>query len=218
MVKENITHMESYSGRRQVYSRIQKMIEEARSVLRIMTTENGIVRMYKVREQTYREAIQRGVMLKIALPITKNNLWFVERFVQMGAEIRHLPDAARNRLVNVDGCEVMAHLTSKDDRELEAEDDYGVWIDMREVVELTAKFFDDLWEKLSTYRERRSLLKFKVWVRLLLVILYFGFVACSVRLILVVEISERAAALLCGIAATIIYVLGEKAVRSLYKP
>lgn len=94
--------VESYEGRKDVYERVQKMIETACSSIKIMTTENGIVRMYKIREKIYREAIStRKIKVKIALPITRSNLWFVEQFVQMGAEVRHLPEAARNRFVNV---------------------------------------------------------------------------------------------------------------------
>lgn len=217
MVEGHNNHIESYSGRKQVYERVQKAIEEAGSTLRIMTTENGIVRMHKVRERTYREAIERGVSLRIALPITRENLYFVREFIKMGAEVRHLPDAARNRFVNADGAQVMCHLTSQDDRETEAEDDYGVWTDMREIVELTAKFFDNLWNKLATYQERRMALWFGAWGRLLAIFLYVGFIFGCLQWMLAANMSKEVVAILCGIASTLFWVLGYRVLKFVFR-
>lgn len=185
---EERPNFESYKGREDVYKRVQKMIEQAGSHIRIMTTENGIVRMYKVREKTYEETInERDVSVSIALPITKDNLWFVERFIKMGAEIKHLPESARNRFVNIDRKEVIAHFTSQDNREIKAENDYGVWTNAPEFVELTQKFFDTLWRRLETYQERRRDLKFGVWkrpaalLRFLIFIFYYNLINFPLR-------------------------------------
>lgn len=217
MAEGNNNHIENYEGRKKVYERVQRMIEGARSTLSIMTTENGIVRMHKIRERTYREAIERGVNLRIALPINRENLYFVQEFVNMGAKIRHLPDAARNRFVNVDGRQVIAHLTSQDDRELEAENDYGMWTDIPEFVELTTKFFDNLWEKLTTYRERRIHLKFGIGGSILLVILYVVFIFAFVQWMLSKNMSEHLVAILCGIVSSGFWVLGHKLLKMFYR-
>jgi translation initiation factor IF-1 len=119
-------HFKSFSGRTEVYDCVQELLDNAKSEVRIMTTENGIVRMYKVREKTYKDLIGRGVDLQIALPITKDNLLFVSHFIEMGAVIKHLPEVARNRFIITDKHQVLAHLTETDDRELQAEQDYGV--------------------------------------------------------------------------------------------
>lgn len=215
MSKTRNDHIRSYAGRKSVYGRVQKMIDQAGGELRIMTTENGIVRMYKIRERTYRQAIERGVILRIALPISKANLYYVDEFVRMGAQIRHLPESARNRFVHVDGGQIMAHLTSQDDTELQADDDYGVWTDMPEFVELTGKFFDNLWEKLSTHHERRLQIKFGLRLRLLVVALYFVIIAGVIRLMLAMSMSDYLTAVLCGLAAIVLYALGANGLRFL---
>lgn len=74
----------------------------------------------------------------------------------------------------------MAHFTSQDDRELEAPEDYGVWTNIREIVELTTRFFDSLWEKLEISQQRRNELKFGMWLRFVRLVVFLIFVFVTI--------------------------------------
>ena len=155
----------AFEGREAIYKHIQKMIECADygSKIRIITTEKGIVRMYKFRGKTYRKVIEENrVDLRIALPITKDNINCVQYFVEIGAQLRHLPEAAMYRFVNINATELISHFTSQDDTELDVKDDYGTWTINTESAKMAAIFFDSLWDKIETFYVRKRDLEFNI--------------------------------------------------------
>lgn len=196
------------NGRNSVYSQVQEMVERADNEIRIMTTEKGIIRMCRKRFETYKDAIKnREIKVRILLPITRKNIYFVKIFMSIGAELRHI-QSTPVRFVNIDKKETITHATGEDNTKIEGTSDHGIWTTADEVSCLVCTLFDKLWPHSTTFSTQKRVIN-KLWVLQMfiefIVIVVAVFICSSI--ILSMNISEKMFAIVSGLFSGIVLLL-----------
>jgi sugar-specific transcriptional regulator TrmB len=144
------------SGRRNVYSKILQMIEEAEEEILVVTTRLGMIRADQA------GLVEAGVMRamekseakgRILTYISKENLAITKRTIleastkHVNIECRHVDLAAESclRLVVKDGEEAILLVTPQEDLSIVSREDTGLWINNRAVAKAFKTFFERLW-------------------------------------------------------------------------
>ncbi len=111
-------------GRNNVYNHLDLLIKEAKNSINIMTTEKGFARKAEALLPSFEKAAKRGVKIKIAAPISKENKKFVDALKGI-AEVKH-NTKVDSRFVTVDGKDTVV-MTLNDDA-VHPSYDLGIWM------------------------------------------------------------------------------------------
>lgn len=114
----------SLKGRQNIYNHVDMMLKNAKKQVVIVTTAEGLNRKFESLMPTLEKAKKRGVVLKIAAPITLENVK-VARELSRIADVRHM-DKPHGRFTIVDGEQMMFLLL--DDKIVHPNYDVGVWL------------------------------------------------------------------------------------------
>jgi sugar-specific transcriptional regulator TrmB len=129
-------------GRENLYHHIASMLKHAEKSITILTTEHGFTRKAEHLRSLLDKARSRGVSVRIAAPVTKQNA-AAAKALASSASIRHIADAPA-RFVVVDGKQVA--LMPLDDKELHPSTDFGVWLSVEPFAKSFDKLFSSLWD------------------------------------------------------------------------
>ncbi|MFH1506600.1 MAG: helix-turn-helix domain-containing protein, partial [archaeon] len=94
----------SLKGRHNLYNHLELTIKNAEKTVTIMTTAQGLMRKIEGLKPVFEEVKKRGVKIRIAAPITKENEKAVKDLKGL-AEVRHT--TSKGRFVIVDGKELV---------------------------------------------------------------------------------------------------------------
>ncbi len=113
----------SLRGRHNLYNHLELTIRNAEESVIIMTTAQGLVRKIEGLKQTLEKIKKRGVKIRIAAPLTKENIGSVKDLGDV-ADIRHTDALARFCIV--DNKEIIFMVL--DDQDVHPTYDIGIWI------------------------------------------------------------------------------------------
>lgn len=137
----------SLKGRQNLYNHLDMMIRGAEKSVTLVTTEDGLNRKMEALMPAFEKAKKRGVSIRVAAPITKNNIK-VAKDLSKVAEVRHLPKG-HGRFAVVDSNQLLFMLL--DDKSVHPNYDVGVWLStdlfaqsLEQMFELSWKNFDPL--------------------------------------------------------------------------
>jgi HTH-type transcriptional regulator, sugar sensing transcriptional regulator len=114
----------SIKGRQNVYNHMDMMLKNAKKNAVIVTSAEGLSRKFEALMPTLEKAKKRGVSVRIAAPITPDNVK-VARDLSKVADVRAL-DKPHGRFALVDGEQMMFLLL--DDKTVHPNYDVGVWL------------------------------------------------------------------------------------------
>lgn len=129
-------------GRQNLYNHLDMLIREAEKSIVLVTTADGLNRKFEVLLPSLEKAKKRGVDVRVAAPITKENLKVAKDFGKV-AEVRNLEDM-KARFVLVDGNQLMFMLLN--DEEVHPTYDVGVWINTEFFASALEQLFDIAWK------------------------------------------------------------------------
>ncbi len=135
----------SIKGRQNLYNHMDMMVRDAERTITIITTEEGLNRKMEVLMPSLEKCKKRGVKVRIAAPITKNNLKVAKEFKKV-AEVRDL-DKLKARLVIVDSNQIMFMLL--DDEKFHPNYDVGVWINTEFFAQALEALFELAWKDMK---------------------------------------------------------------------
>ena len=135
----------SIKGRQNLYNHLDMMVREAKKTITIATTEEGLNRKIEALMPSFEKCKKRGVKIRIAAPITKNNIK-VAKEIRKFAEVRNL-EKFKARITIVDGNQMMFMLL--DDEKFHPNYDVGVWINTEFFAQAVEQFFDLAWEDMK---------------------------------------------------------------------
>ncbi|MEK6840842.1 MAG: helix-turn-helix domain-containing protein [Nanoarchaeota archaeon] len=135
----------SIKGRQNIYNHLDMMIREAQKSVTIATTEEGLNRKFEALMPSFEKCKKRGVKVRIAAPITKNNAKVVKE-IRKFAEVRNL-DKFKARMTIVDGTQMMFMLL--DDEKFHPNYDVGVWINTEFFAQALEQLFNHSWDSLK---------------------------------------------------------------------
>ncbi len=111
-------------GRNNLYNHLDLIIKDAKKSVNIMTSEKGFIRKAEGLRVSLEKAKKKGVKIRIACPVTKDNKHMVESLKGL-AEVKH-NDKVNSRFVTVDG-QHMVFMTLND-KDVHPSYDLGVWV------------------------------------------------------------------------------------------
>jgi HTH-type transcriptional regulator, sugar sensing transcriptional regulator len=114
----------SIKGRQNVYNHLDMMLKNAKKDVVVVTTAEGLNRKIEALKSTIEKARKRGVIVKVAAPITADN-YKVAKELSKVADVRAL-SKEQGRFAIVDGEQMMFMLL--DDKTVHPNYDVGVWL------------------------------------------------------------------------------------------
>jgi len=134
----------SLKGRNNLYNQLEAMIKKAKESVVIMTTEQGLIRKTENLKGALEKAKKRGVLIKIAAPLSKQTNSVVKELSKI-AEVKNTNEKAR--FCVVDGKEVIFMLV--DDDKIHPTYDSGIWVNTQLFALTLEKFFNSAWTKMK---------------------------------------------------------------------
>ena len=135
----------SIKGRQNIYNHLDMMVRNAEKTVTIATTEEGLNRKMEALMPSFEKAKKKGVKIRIAAPITKNNMK-VAKDLKRVAEVKDLSDF-KARMTIVDGNQLMFMLL--DDEKFHPNYDTGVWINTEFFSQTLEQLFDNAWKDMK---------------------------------------------------------------------
>ena len=135
----------SLRGRQNLYNQLDMMVREAEKTITIVTTEEGLNRKLEALMPSFEQCKKRGVKIRIAAPIDKNNQK-VAKDLKKVAEVRSL-DNIRARFVVIDSKQLMFMLL--DDQKFHPNYDIGVWINTEFFAQALEQMFELAWKDMK---------------------------------------------------------------------
>lgn len=134
----------SLRGRHNLYNHIELTIRNAEETVTIMTTSQGLMRKVEGLKPTLEKIKKRGVKIRIAAPLTKENAAAAKDISEV-AEIRNCNSKAR--FVIVDGKEIIFMVL--DDVEVHPTYDVGIWVNTPFFASALEELFELAWNDMK---------------------------------------------------------------------
>ena len=134
----------SLRGRHNLYNHMETMIKNAEKTVTIMTTSDGLIRKVEGLKPVLEKIKKRGVKIRIAAPITKENMKAVKDIAGI-AEVRSAKTKAR--FIVIDGKEMMFMVM--DDKEVHPTYDIGIWVNTPFFASALEELFELAWKDMK---------------------------------------------------------------------
>jgi len=135
-------------GRQNVYTHLDMMVREAEKTITIITTAEGLNRKFEALLPSLEKCKKRGVKIRIAAPIDKNNLKIAKEFKKVG-EVKKL-EGMKARFVIIDGNQLMFMLL--DDEKFHPNYDIGIWINTEFFAQALEQLFNLAWKEMKAVK------------------------------------------------------------------
>jgi len=135
----------SLKGRQNLYNHLDMMVRDAEKTITIVTTAEGINRKLEALMPSLEKVKKRGVKVRIAAPIDKNNMK-VAKDLSKVAEIRNMQDI-KARFTIIDSNQLMFMLL--DDEKFHPNYDVGVWINTEFFASALEQMFELAWKNMK---------------------------------------------------------------------
>ncbi len=130
-------------GRNNLYNHLDLLIKDAKKSVNLVTTEKGFMRKAEGLKSSLEKAKKRGVLIRIAAPITKDNKKHAEALRGI-ADVRH-NEKINSRFITVDGKDTV--FMTLDDKDVHPSYDLGVWVKTPYFTNAMDNMFDNLWNQ-----------------------------------------------------------------------
>jgi HTH-type transcriptional regulator, sugar sensing transcriptional regulator len=135
----------SVKGRDNIYNHLELMINSACESVIMVTTEQGFLRKAHELKKVLSKAKERGVIIRIAVPITNKTKDVVNELKDI-AEIRNMEEV-KARFVVIDEKELIFMLL--DDEKVHPTYDVGIWVNTEFFTNALVGLFDLSWKNMK---------------------------------------------------------------------
>ena len=135
----------SLKGRQNLYNHLDMMIRDAEKTITIVTTAEGLNRKFEALMPSLEKCKKRGVKIRIAAPINKNNIK-IAKDLKSVCEIRDLENI-KARFTIIDSTQIMFMLL--DDEKFHPNYDIGVWINTEFFSQALEQMFELAWKSMK---------------------------------------------------------------------
>jgi len=129
-------------GRNNLYNHLDMMIRRAEKNITIMTTAEGLNRKLESLLPSLEKAKKRGVKIRVAAPITKENLQIAKDFAKV-AEVRSVSNL-KARFCLVDSSQLLFMVL--DDDKVHPSYDVGIWVNTDFFTSALEQLFNQTWQ------------------------------------------------------------------------
>lgn len=138
----------SLKGRQNLYNHLDMMIRDAEKTITMVTTSEGLNRKLEALMPSFEKVKKRGVKIRIAAPVDKNNL-AVAKELKKVAEVKKLENF-KARFTIIDSNQLMFMLL--DDEKFHPNYDVGVWINTEFFASALEQMFELAWKEMKPVR------------------------------------------------------------------
>ena len=138
----------SMRGRQNIYNHMDMIIRDAEKTITIVTTVEGLSRKFEALMPSLEKCKKRGVKIRIAAPVDKNNLKVARDFKNV-AEVRNLENI-KARFLIIDSNQLMFMLL--DDEKFHPNYDIGVWINTEFFAQALEQMFELAWKDMKVVK------------------------------------------------------------------
>jgi HTH-type transcriptional regulator, sugar sensing transcriptional regulator len=135
----------SLKGRQNLYNHLDMLVRNAEKTITIVTTSEGLNRKMEALMPSFEKCKKRGVKIRIAAPINKNNEKFAKELKKV-AEVKNL-DKIKARFTVIDSNQLMFMLL--DDEKFHQNYDIGVWINTEFFASALEQMFELAWKDMK---------------------------------------------------------------------
>ncbi|MFH1592458.1 MAG: helix-turn-helix domain-containing protein [Candidatus Woesearchaeota archaeon] len=136
-------------GRHNLYTHLELMVRNAKKSVTFMTTSKGMIRKVDALKPELEKLSKKGVKIRIAAPITKDNERAV-RDVMKFAEVRNNKNV-NARFCIIDNKELLFMVL--DDEDVHPTYDVGVWVNTPFFASALDNMFDACWKTLGSVEQ-----------------------------------------------------------------
>lgn len=129
-------------SRQNIYNHLDMLVREATDTITLVTTHDGLSRKLEILMPSLEKAKKRGVTIRIAAPITKENIKVAKDFSKVG-EVRNV-EGLNARFMLVDSEQLMFMLLN--DNEVHPSYDVGVWLNTEFFAQALESLFEIAWK------------------------------------------------------------------------
>ena len=138
----------SLRGRQNIYNHLDMIIRDAEKTITIVTTAEGLNRKFEALMPSLEKCKKRGVKIRIASSIDKNNLKIARDFKRI-AEVRDMQNI-KARFIIIDSNQLMFMLL--DDEKFHPNYDIGVWINTEFFAQALEQMFELAWKEMKSIK------------------------------------------------------------------
>ncbi len=138
----------SMRGRQNLYNHLDMIVRDAEKTITIVTTHEGLNRKLEALIISLEKAKKRGVKIRIAAPIDKNNIKVAKELARV-ADVRNI-EGMNARFVIIDSNQVMFMLL--DDEKFHPNYDIGVWVNTEFFAKALEQLFELAWKDMKSVR------------------------------------------------------------------
>jgi len=135
----------SLKGRQNLYNHLDMMVRDAEKTITIVTTAEGLNRKLEALMPSFEKVKKRGVKIRIAAPIDKNNIQMARELKKV-AEVKNLENI-KARFTIIDSNQLMFMLL--DDEKFHPNYDVGVWINTEFFSQALEQMFELAWKEMK---------------------------------------------------------------------
>ena len=135
----------SLKGRQNLYNHLDMMVRDAEKTITMVTTAEGLNRKLEALMPSLEKAKKRGITIRIAGPVDKNNLEVAKELSKV-AEVRNLQNL-KARFTIIDSNQLMFMLL--DDEKFHPNYDVGVWINTEFFAQALEQMFELAWKEMK---------------------------------------------------------------------
>ena len=135
----------SIKGRQNLYNHLDMLIREAEKNITMVTTQEGLNRKLEALMPSLEKAKKRGVTIRIAAPVDKNNSHIAKELSKV-AEVRNL-EKIKARFTIIDSNQLMFMLL--DDEKFHPNYDVGIWINTEYFAGALEQMFELAWNEMK---------------------------------------------------------------------
>jgi len=132
-------------GRTNLYNHLDMLMRGAEKTLTVVTTEDGLNRKMESLGATMEKLKRKGVKIRVAAPITKNNIKSAKELSKF-AEVRHSSNIS-SRFAISDGKELMFMVL--DDKDVHPAYDIGIWLNTPFFSNTLEQMFEMNWKDMT---------------------------------------------------------------------
>jgi len=138
----------SLKGRQNLYNHLDMMVRDAEKTITMVTTAEGLNRKLEALMPSFEKVKKRGVKIRIAAPIDKNNLAIAKELKKV-AEVKSL-DNFKARFTIIDSNQLIFMLL--DDEKFHPNYDVGVWINTEFFASALEQMFELAWKEMKAIK------------------------------------------------------------------
>jgi len=133
-------------GKHNLYAHLETMVKNAEKSVIIATTSKGVVRKIEALKPTLQKLAKKGVKIRVAAPITKDNMNVLKDLKGI-ADVKHL-DKLKTRFCIVDGKDLMFMVMN--DEDVHPSYDIGIWVTSPFFARALESIFENTWKTSDT--------------------------------------------------------------------